>query len=194
MMGLLLLVLKARPLCAFPGEAVFLGGNWSRGQLGTRATPLTPALFPRLTSAPETTSAGPRKSKGSLPRSRAGECWAGWVMPTWGHFWWLGLSQLWCCSSGQTCRARQQTQSSRGDRRECWAPVWTPCSVQTLQKPSQSTAHLPPWWPPACLGPFVCEALGFHRKGVRWSQLTTWFCTSCRLLSPGLFPHLCGTQ
>ena len=147
--------------------------------MGPQLLPLTPAPLPRLTSAPETTSAGPRKSKGSLPHRRGGECWAGWVMPTWGHFWWLGLSQLWCCSSGQTCRAKQQTQSSQGDSRECWAPVWT------LQKPSQSTAYLPPWRPPAYLGPFVCEALGFHRKGkgVRWSQLTTWFCTSCVICS-----------
>ena len=38
MMGLLLLVLKAGPLWAFPGEATILGGDWSRGQLGTPAT------------------------------------------------------------------------------------------------------------------------------------------------------------
>ena len=59
-------------------------------------------------------------------------------------------------------------------------------SMFSANSPETLIVHcLPPTLAAPSLPWSICEALGFHRKGkgVRWSQLTTWFCTSCVICS-----------
>lgn len=156
MMGPLLLFPQAGPPWAFPGGATLSGGDWSRGQLGTPATPLTRAIpFFRLTSAPETTSAGPWESKGPLPCGQKGECWGGWVMPPWGHFWWLGRSAvaLWLRPDRQGqaggagfLRGQEKSQQNAGGQ----------CGLHVQWELSSNLQSSPPTRAlPAYLGPFM---------------------------------------